>query len=253
MVQAWIPSADYVLAVNIPAWSLSCEAFFYLMFPFVIVWFHKSSDKRLIFLGVGLVATTIAIASAATFLSADSTSGFFPDWIAIFLPLTRFPEFMLGAILAISLRRGLIRRQVPLWPAVILALVSLAWASIDESYFRIAAVPVVPFLLLIAATAQLDLRGKRSILKTNVAQALGRWSYSFYLIHVFCIAAVHTLAEKFGVADLGQGWLVWTSTLIVSIAGSAGLHRFIEQPANNYLIGLDNKRTQKRDGIYLRS
>ena len=32
LVQAWIPSSTYYFALNVPAWSLSCEAFFYLTF-----------------------------------------------------------------------------------------------------------------------------------------------------------------------------------------------------------------------------
>ena len=44
MLQAWVPG--YPLALNAPGWSLSVEAFFYAIFPFLIRWLSNGNIKR---------------------------------------------------------------------------------------------------------------------------------------------------------------------------------------------------------------
>lgn len=48
LIQSWF--REYALTYNFPAWSLSVEAFFYLIFPFTIGSFQKLKIKTLLFL-----------------------------------------------------------------------------------------------------------------------------------------------------------------------------------------------------------
>lgn len=50
LVQSWNP--NYALALNYPAWSLSAEAFFYLLFPFVYLGLQRLSFRRKVMLVV---------------------------------------------------------------------------------------------------------------------------------------------------------------------------------------------------------
>lgn len=40
LVQAFVPG--HCLAINVPAWSLSAETFYYLLFPFLLKYYRKS-------------------------------------------------------------------------------------------------------------------------------------------------------------------------------------------------------------------
>ena len=50
MLQAWIPG--YPITLNTPGWSLSVEAFFYLVFPFLLLSVYKHGTKALLKLGI---------------------------------------------------------------------------------------------------------------------------------------------------------------------------------------------------------
>lgn len=235
MVQAWIPNPDFVLAINIPAWSLSCEAFFYLIFPLAIALLSRTSRTQKLVIAAGLLVLVFGFATVAQVATGINGVGFLPDWFAIFFPVARLPEFLLGAILGLLLKSNMIPFTVPYWPAVALSLGALAWASADSSLYRIAAVPTIPFLLLICAAAQRDKSGRETFFSGPAVVRLGNWSYSFYLVHVFCIGAVHTLAVKFGFDDLAGGFAVWAIVLVVSIIAAAALHHLIELPVNRLL------------------
>lgn len=47
LIQAWIPKLS--LSLNIPAWSISVEAFFYLLFPLIYNRFIRKTNKKTIF------------------------------------------------------------------------------------------------------------------------------------------------------------------------------------------------------------
>ena len=70
LVQAHIPS--FALAWNPPAWSLSAEAFFYLVFPFVApVILACRRRATLAAIGVGCQAITLALSVAYVTLDPD--------------------------------------------------------------------------------------------------------------------------------------------------------------------------------------
>jgi peptidoglycan/LPS O-acetylase OafA/YrhL len=43
LLQAWVPAA--ALSVNLVGWSLSAEAFFYLLLPLVLPWLARLSPR----------------------------------------------------------------------------------------------------------------------------------------------------------------------------------------------------------------
>jgi len=53
LLQSWIPG--YPITLNTPGWSLSVEAFFYLCFPFLLIWIYKHGIKSLTLFAVALI------------------------------------------------------------------------------------------------------------------------------------------------------------------------------------------------------
>jgi peptidoglycan/LPS O-acetylase OafA/YrhL len=60
MTQAWNPlSPETVGAWNYPAWTLSVEAFFYLVFPFVLPFISRRSTVALRWIGIACLVVTV--------------------------------------------------------------------------------------------------------------------------------------------------------------------------------------------------
>lgn len=56
MLQAWVPG--YPITLNTPGWSLSVEAFFYLVFPFLLLAVYRHGTKALLLTGIILWLVT---------------------------------------------------------------------------------------------------------------------------------------------------------------------------------------------------
>src|SRR5215211_5654448 len=97
LVQAWIPDLDYSFGVSSPNWSLSCEAFFYALFPFVAWRAAALAPGRALRLLAGWWLVTNAATVALSTVSAD---------VAYADPLLRSGEFALGILGALALQRG---------------------------------------------------------------------------------------------------------------------------------------------------
>src|SRR5258708_16733949 len=101
LLQAWVPLA--ALAWNSVAWSLSDEAFFYLLFPFLKKRFQKIGLPGLA--GIALACWAVSLALSWTYLllkrvhlqviDADALNAFWLNAVQ-FHPFARLPEFLLG-------------------------------------------------------------------------------------------------------------------------------------------------------------
>lgn len=95
MLQAWIP--PYPLTYNFPGWSLSVEAFFYLIFPFLLILIRKYGFKD-IFLA------TVIIWTISQILHIYALNNFHPVFpskeydIIYYNPLTHLNTFIIGVV-----------------------------------------------------------------------------------------------------------------------------------------------------------
>lgn len=235
LLQAWVPDSYYYLAINVPAWSLSVEAFFYLLFPLAIFALRRMSARGLWIASAGLVAVTAAIAfyASVTNSAGDLGANTFGVWFAIYFPVSRLPEFLLGASLALIMKRGSMP-QIP-WALAISVCVGV-WAAMTvwPSVYGVAAAYVIPFGMLIVSAAQRDLRGTPGWLRAPLMVEAGAVSFCFYLIHhVFVLR----LSQQ-GFADLGfSGWPALAVTFAMSLVGAWILHHFVELPMDRKLRG----------------
>ncbi|MFI5041806.1 MAG: acyltransferase family protein [Acidimicrobiales bacterium] len=231
LVQSWSPHARTYYAINGVSWSLSSEVFFYAMFPLVITRLVRLGTRGLA-IGLGSLAALGILIPVAVRAHGQVGTGF---WIIYIFPPVRMIEFVMGILLALSLRRG-VRPRVGLAPAAALAVVAFVAAGLVPIYLRWVAITIIPFALLIAAAAQSDLDDRPSLLRQRALIVLGQWSFAFYLIHqqVLNVARKATDGHHLG-TPARAGLLV--ACLALSVAGAGVIFVAVERPLERRLRG----------------
>lgn len=257
LIQAWVPG--WILEGSNPVtWTLSCEAFFYALFPLLRRPLIRRTARQLLFIAVGLVVAgwLIRIGFWLAYpprpdLSAEDVTSAGPMVLGTYAPIARLNEFVLGMVVAVALRQGWrcpvpVRHVVALLAAGFLVLWLLRDATFrsEVPYDAVNQVAAPLFALLVAAVATRDLAGGRSWLRSRAMVRLGQWSYAFYLFHFTVVVAISTAVfpDKQIVdfftdpveADAGHaGYAVLA--LAISIGLSAALYRWFEHPAEKRL------------------
>lgn len=237
LVQAWIPDLVPTFPGNGVSWTLSDEAFFYAVFPLLVVGLVRLTPRRQWAVALGLLALGIVVGHAVV-VGADSakTAAF-----VLRTPAYRLPEFVLGVVLALALRRGLSvpgplllpLLAVPLWVyayfhAYLLPHALRPW--VEPVDFAVA--PLL-FAWLIAVVARGDLAGRRGLLGSRPLVALGTWSFAFYLVHQTIIRH-QTVETGFHPAS----WTNLQPVLVMgllAVAASGLLHHVVERPCERVL------------------
>jgi peptidoglycan/LPS O-acetylase OafA/YrhL len=219
LLQAWVPDESIYFGINTPSWSLSCEAFFYALFPLLWLRLSKAGTRTLTMTAAAMLVLIWLVPTLGLLMSNDM--GYWFVWI---FPVARLPEFVLGICAARLVAEGK-RPRVGMWQASLLVL-AMYVAAPHLGRFGFVAVTALPLVLLIAATATRDIVGAPSVWRAKTLVVLGGWSYAFYLVHQIVI--------RFG-AGTHQSPLVgtlWAVALLAAAIGSAAaLHRFVEAPA----------------------
>jgi peptidoglycan/LPS O-acetylase OafA/YrhL len=261
LLQAWSPIGGYMGAFNGPAWTLSVEAFFYLLFPLLLVAMRKAPWRALgaaflLSLACPLVANRLG--GPRSDLPLDQVNWYHLDHT---FPLARLTEFVLGMT---TCRLWLARRaQAEASPlaataleaaALLATLTAIRWlfraqyavllgtgAGVADWLTQVSAAPI--YALLIYAVA--DGRGRLSrALSAPGLVHLGEVSYGVYILHMIVIIACRSmrLTPKLAALD-------WRAALLIMICIVAGVShlawRFVEMPARRALL----RACRKRDGV----
>lgn len=233
LVQSWNPDPVVYFGLNTVSWSLSCEAFFYLLFPWLLRGLARLDARALWPTAVVLTATVWLLPAATAGWSRPTAY-----WFLYVLPATRLLEFCLGMALARIVAAGQ-WPPVPAWAAGLL--LCGAYASIGYLPERLGfvAVTVVPLALLIPALAVADLAGRRTPWATHWAVLLGELSFAFYMVHQlvirFAAKALHVPAVGAPAWPVAEVLAVQVGLLAAALAAAALLWRLVERPLNNRL------------------
>jgi peptidoglycan/LPS O-acetylase OafA/YrhL len=222
LLQAWVPDPAVFFGVNTVSWSLSCEVFFYALFPLLYRWIIRIPGRWLWSAAAGALATIWLVPLLVQLL--PSSYHYWAIWI---LPVARLPEFCAGMLLALVVLDGRWPwRRV--WPAAVLtafAYLTCRWLPED---IRIVAASAIPLALLVAAVGAADAAGRPSFLRSRWAVWLGQISFAFYLIHQLTLRLVgraagtnHGMLAEFGLALMA---------LAIAVVASWLLYRYVELP-----------------------
>ena len=192
-LQAFVPGHE--LAINPPAWSLSAEMFFSLLFPLLAPPLFRLRAGSAVVALVGLWLLSWLPGLLYLVLDPDglSTAGIAVDHrahavvldVLRYHPLLRLPEFLAGIVAA---RLFLDGRRVPTSSAVVAVVVVIAVLALGLPAPLVHNGLLVPaFIVLVLALASMSpTMSPTMALSTSSRwwQRLGDSSYALYLLHV---------------------------------------------------------------------
>lgn len=230
LIQGWWREPAILFSGNPAAWTLTCEAFFYALHPWMSRLLRLVSSR-----GALVAAAAIVLLSFAWRILAVAAPGLLPGEVPF--PIARLGEFALGMCLAHAMRGGWLPRAragaviaaSSLVVAVIAVAVATSWLGPLGTAIRLLTNEgmLVVCAALIATVAARDLRGGRSLLRHPVLVRLGEASYAFYLVHATIVYAMLALVGR----QEGAIALAWYPLMLgLALAGAFALHLGVEKP-----------------------
>jgi peptidoglycan/LPS O-acetylase OafA/YrhL len=213
LLQGW--TGHLPVGWNTPAWSLSCEVFFYILFPLAVI-------------ALRCVPAVALAGVACVFTRALFALGLRDEW----KPLVHFADFAMGIAAAGLYERlaAAARRPAGYWfylPGAAAGLLLIAWPGLlpggidlNSALRPLNAMLLVGFALGAGVLARM--------LSSRTAVFLGKSSYAMYILHVPVLWWVRRLSP-----DLAPGVYVALVILLSML-----VYRFFEEPASRYIRAL---------------
>jgi peptidoglycan/LPS O-acetylase OafA/YrhL len=241
LVQSWSPNANIYGALNTPSWSISVEAFFYLLFPAVLYGllrgFRGAGGRRVLH-----VATALCAAQILVLVAVQPTP--FTAWVLYYFPPLRLTDFVVGMLIAIAFLR---RRAAPGRSAtaaealcLLAAVGGIAVIPLLPQTLRYSAALVPLWALLISTFAKQSGAISR-FLSHPWCVRLGEISFAFYMVHYVVLNAEnHLLGWANVVLSLAVG-------LGATLALSFALFHWVETPMRDRIrrLGTPRPRTPR--------
>lgn len=243
VIQGWWANPAILFSGNPAAWTLTVEALFYALFPFIARVLTRLGKRG------ALVVALIAIVWA--FAYRGGMALWPTSWLALVpMPIVRVPEFLLGMALAWAVRSG--------WQPRISELVGVAAMGIAAFGMLIGSVRPIALPLAIfgneiftvavgvaiVAVASRTLRGKNSIFASAWQVKLGVWSFAFYLVHATVIYLALRIFGYQAPSWRNLGWMV--VILAVDLVLAWLLHRFVEHPIERRMRKWKDARDERQ-------
>jgi peptidoglycan/LPS O-acetylase OafA/YrhL len=248
-LQAWFPLEASTW--NFPGWSISCETFFYLCFPFsgYLLWKLRSTRQALLALCLLWIAATAApLYTVVTQVPGfgDTTAIHDPNdvlhaQIVKFNPALRLPEFLLGVLTA-RLYRLLEASQGALFGRgyLLSALASAAFVGMivfaDKIPYPLmhngCFTPVFCTLILGLALGSRGIMHK--LLSLRLLVVLGKASYALYILQY----PLERILQAISFALYGeeiQNWTFLWTYLAVMVLASVAVFYWVEEPMRRWL------------------
>ncbi len=225
MVQAWDPwNPELASTWNGMAWTLSVEAFFYLIFPALQRWLDRRTGQALWILLVADLLLAVSCNVSAHGLDAQMYPGvlrFIP------FPIIHLPEFIAGAVLGNMFLRSERPATSSAWTfaalgftAVALMLPNGPWTSVS----------LIGFAVLIYSLAR-ERTVVARVLSTRLLLFGGAISYAMYLLQSPVRHWVHPFISSYSSIPWQLGIVP-----VVLIGFSALVYLYFEDPARHLIL-----------------
>ena len=237
MLQAWVPG--YPITLNTPGWSLSVEAFFYLCFPFLLIYVYKSGIKKLIILTAVLWLATQIILMLSLNSDAYAPKNHLHDFI-YYNPLMHLNSFVAGMLTGILCKKSsqqMNAKNSLLVIASFALIFILIWARPYIETFTGLKIAYTNGLLAPAFLLFIILLGRSeglisTILKHKWLILLGEASYSLYILQ----KPIHGLYDKIitpriPLSETTHFYIFLILLILISIAS----FKYFETPMRYYI------------------
>lgn len=237
LLQGWSPSLSTFW--NTPAWTMCTEAFFYVIFPFVILWRRPKRIGALVAILLGLWCLGLVLPSLYMHFHPDGdlhpgryTNGFWMRALK-FSPPPHVPAFLFGIVLADldSLIPRAARRRL------LFGLLGMAGIYLVLYYGEAFPYPMMHdgLMMPLFALAVLGLAGHNLIARFFgffPFVAVGQASYCLYILHFNLWNLIHDshILQRTGLARFDP-WLSYA--LLIAAAVLAMI--WIERPAQRWI------------------
>ena len=242
LIQAWIPQL-FAYWNNGGSWSISVEAFFYILFPFLMNRLMKMRNEKLYLLLIFLY-TLASIPGISFFLFANQ-----PGFVIFYaIPIFRLSEFILGVIGGLIFARG-VRISMPGVAVVICIATFYLYLGYGPDFGFVFVADnwiVVPiWSLLIFSCASLRKGYIYNVMSNKILNHLGQISYSFYSFQALIVLTMidhhDSLTIKFPL--LKNNYILCFITFLILILCSFISFTLLEKKFRVYL----NNKWQKKN------
>lgn len=239
-VQVWFPTLDNLFRWNAQAWSISCELFFYALFPFILPLLARYLKSRtsIIVGAVGAYLLQLLLCFSTTcilekliepghsFLGYTSP-GYATSEILLVFPPLRLGEFVVGMCIGLLLldARPVVKSRVLancLLGVCIVALIlfmRLPWAAtVTDTRTYLLVVPILGVLATVLVSGKTVIT---ALLNHPLAILLGEASYALYLVHLFFLPPDNPTLLQYALCLVG--------TIVASLI----FYFFLERPARD--------------------
>lgn len=229
LMQSFVPYTDFYFSLNDLSWSLSCEFFFYLMFPFLI---NFLSTKR-----AGLMTALVSMILIPVGIYFCSETWLHP--VFYINPLPRLVDFVIGILLFELFEKNFLR-SIYIHPisatlmevaSILVFIIFIYFKDFIPQGYRFSCYYWLPMGFIIYSFSWQN--GLLSaLLSKKIFVVLGEISFGFYLIHILCIKYILIIHSKF--SFIQNNYLLFTFILATTIMASYFSYIIIEKPANRF-------------------